>query len=304
VDVEFHQLDLRHADLRIRDEDRRRRLAASIADIGQQAPVVVVADAERLVLIDGYLRVEVLRRLGRDTAAATVWDLCEADALIQRHHLFAAAGGSAIEAAWLLARLHREHGLGQDELARRFCRSRSWVSRRLALVEELDEGVQAPVRAGVIAPQAAMKYLVPLARANRRDCDQLVAAIGQRRVSVREVGELYAGYRRADREGRERLVENPHLFLDALRQREPEVAPADDPATALAKDLSALSGIAWRARQRLRDAGHFPSHTDRRSALVGAWRAAQCAFDALRETFQEAWPDARPDDASHDSQAA
>jgi ParB-like chromosome segregation protein Spo0J len=242
--------------------------------------------------------------LGRDTAAATVWDLCEADALIQRHHLAATAGRSAIEAAWLLVRLHREHGLGQDELARRFCRSRSWVSRRLALVEALDEGMQAPVRAGVIAPQAAMKYLVPLARANRRHCDQLVAAIGQQRVSVRDVGELYAGYRRADREGRERLVENPHLFLDALRQREPEVAPSDDVGAALAKDLSALSGIAWRARQRLRDAGLFAEHTYRQSALVGPWRAAQCAFDALRDAFQEAWPDARPDDPSHDSQAA
>jgi hypothetical protein len=37
-----------------------------------------------------------------------------------------------------------------------------------------------------------------LARANGGHCRRLVAAIGDARLSVREVGALYAGYRRAD----------------------------------------------------------------------------------------------------------
>ena len=73
MDLEFHQIDLRHGDLRIRDESRRRRLIASIAELGQQTAVIVVAEADRYVLIDGYLRVEALRRLGRDTVVATAW---------------------------------------------------------------------------------------------------------------------------------------------------------------------------------------------------------------------------------------
>ena len=39
--------------------------------------MIVIRDAERLVLIDGYLRVEALRRLHRDTAVATTWPLSE-----------------------------------------------------------------------------------------------------------------------------------------------------------------------------------------------------------------------------------
>ena len=61
MDIDLHQLELRHRDLRIRDGDRRRRLIGSIAEIGQQVPVIVIREAERLVLIDGYLRVEALR---------------------------------------------------------------------------------------------------------------------------------------------------------------------------------------------------------------------------------------------------
>ena len=141
VDVELHQLELRHAELRIRDADRQKRLSASVAEVGQLVPVVVVAEGDRFVLIDGYLRVAELARLKRDTATATAWPLGEVEALIHRHHL-GASGRSALEEAWLLAHVARERGLAGDELARHFCRSKSWGSRRLALVGELSAEIQ------------------------------------------------------------------------------------------------------------------------------------------------------------------
>jgi hypothetical protein len=45
VDLELHQLELPHADLRIDDPGRRRRFNASLAELGQQVPVVVVVAA-------------------------------------------------------------------------------------------------------------------------------------------------------------------------------------------------------------------------------------------------------------------
>jgi hypothetical protein len=56
VEVDLHQLELRHRDLGIHDGEQRRRLIGSVAEIGQQVPVVVIYDADRLVLTDGYLR--------------------------------------------------------------------------------------------------------------------------------------------------------------------------------------------------------------------------------------------------------
>ena len=67
----------------------------------------VIAEADRLVLIDGYLRVEALRRLGRDQASAITWPVTEPEALLQHRHL-ASTGPTAIEDAWLLARLLKE----------------------------------------------------------------------------------------------------------------------------------------------------------------------------------------------------
>jgi hypothetical protein len=275
VEVDLHQLELRHRDLRIHDGKERRQLIGSVAEVGQQVPVVVIRDAERFVLIDGYLRVEALRRLHRDTAMATTWPLSEVEALLHHRHL-EMTKRAAIEDAWLLRRL-REHGLTMDELARRMCRSKSWVSRRLGLLDALATSAQEAVRTGSVPSHAAMKYLVPLARANKRQCEQLMAGLGDTRVSDRELGALYTAWRRADRAGKQRLVAEPLLFLRALSSTKAR----DDETTTLHKDLAALAAIALRAGRQLRDSGQFAAE------LTGAWRAAREAFAALSTTIEE-----------------
>ena len=105
MDLEFHQLDLRYESLRVRRQDRERRLLASLAEHGQQVPIVVVAIAEepnRFVVIDGYKRIRVLRKLGRDTVTAAVWDMPETEALILDRSLRTAEGETALEQGWLL----------------------------------------------------------------------------------------------------------------------------------------------------------------------------------------------------------
>ena len=93
------------------------------------------------------------------------------DALVLERILRAGDRGNAIEEGWFLRELETRFELNRDELARRFDRTPSWVSRRLGLVRELPESVQAHVRAGAIGAHAAMRYLVPLARANADDCE-------------------------------------------------------------------------------------------------------------------------------------
>ena len=60
MQLEFHQLDRRWEHLRVQHAGRQRRLLASLAESGQQVPIVVVAadgQADRYVVIDGYKRV-------------------------------------------------------------------------------------------------------------------------------------------------------------------------------------------------------------------------------------------------------
>ena len=67
MQVEFHQLERRWEHLRVRHAGRQRRLLASLAEVGQQTPIVVVADegqADRFVVLDGYKQILAVGRTG------------------------------------------------------------------------------------------------------------------------------------------------------------------------------------------------------------------------------------------------
>ncbi len=73
MELEIDQLDLRYEGLRVRSPEKDRRLLASLSEVGQIVPIVVVPaneTAERRVVVDGYRRVRALRRLGRDVVRA------------------------------------------------------------------------------------------------------------------------------------------------------------------------------------------------------------------------------------------
>jgi ParB/RepB/Spo0J family partition protein len=195
MEVEFQHLDLRYERLRKHHPARERQWLGSLADHGQQVPIVVVrGPGEVRVVIDGYKRVRALQRLARDTVCATEWAVSEQEALIVERVMRATSGEDALEQGWLLRELVDRFGLGQEELRRRFDKSKSWVSRRLALVADLPTAIQDTVRQGRLAAHAAMKYFVPLARANEEVAVMLAAKAATLRLSTRQVGALYVGY--------------------------------------------------------------------------------------------------------------
>jgi ParB-like chromosome segregation protein Spo0J len=97
-----------------------------LAEIGQQLPIIVVGEADRFILIDGYKRVRALNRLAHDTVRATGWQMPEVEALLLERRL-RCASEDAFDQAWLLAELRNRFGLSLEELARRFDRNKSWV---------------------------------------------------------------------------------------------------------------------------------------------------------------------------------
>src|SRR5216117_1893738 len=172
MQLEFHQLDRRWEHLRVRQPHRQRRLMASLAESGQQTPIVVVLSPDqrdRYLVIDGHKRIAALQQLGRDTVEATVWAMSAAEALLLDRSLRFSPQESALEQGWLLSEMEQRFGYSLEELGRRFDRSGSWVSRRLGLVELLPEAIQQQVREGKLAAQAAMKFLVPVARQSLED---------------------------------------------------------------------------------------------------------------------------------------
>ena len=275
--LEFHQLDRRYEHLRAWNPERQRRLLASLAASGQQTPIVVIPvskKTDRYLVIDGYKRVAALEQLGRDTVDAIIWQMNEADALVLDRSMRFSEHESALEQGWLLQELEQRFGYTLEDLARRFDRSVSWVSRRLALVEQLPEAVQQRVRVGQITAHVAMKYLAPVARANASDCQRMAEAFSKYRFSSRQAGELYTAWRDASPSIRQRILDAPELFLKARQQ----VSPQPSSATAeLLRDLTMVLAITNRASRRWARAGPLMGCCE----FEAAQRKIECAVQDL-----------------------
>ena len=279
LDLEPHQLDLCYERLRLRREEAEQRLLGSLAACGQQVPIVVVAVAEepgRFRVIDGFRRLRALLRLGHDTVWATSWELTELDALLLSRGL-RTASETAIEQGWLVAELSERFHLVGEELARRLARSASWVSRRLALVRLLPESVQAEVRCAHSAPHAAMRHLVPLARAKPAECAELAKAVASHRLTSRELGEFVRLFRRASQLDRPLLLADPRL---ALRARQSLGRSEEVPGLLWLREVEALAAALDRLRESLPALSAFE-----RQQADGALAQARQALIALEQAL-------------------
>lgn len=294
MDLELSQLELRYEKLRRRNVHREKQLVASLAEKGQLLPVVVVRDADGgVVLVDGYKRVRALRSLRQDIVVAIVWDLGEFEAVLLEHLMRTSEVDGALEQGWLLEELNERFGLSHEELARRFDKSQSWVSRRLALVRALPREVQVRVQSGVLPAHGAMKFLVPMARAKSVDCVRLVTALAQHRPSTRQLGALYATWLAGNSKTRELVVTQPMLVLQARDEVAHTAAVSEKtPVGELLDDFGILIGTSRRARQKL--AHGVLSHLlpteepeARRAAQQSRWECEalfRCAVDLLEQS--------------------
>jgi ParB family transcriptional regulator, chromosome partitioning protein len=281
MELEWHQLRLRYEGLRRRHPGQERQLLASLAEIGQQSPIVVVSETAEFVVIDGYKRVRALRRLGRDTVRGTCWDVAELEALLLERSLRRACE-DPLDQAWLLAELRDRFGLPPEELARRFERSKSWVSRRLALIQALPQAIQEQVRTGALSAHAAMKYLVPLARANSEAAKQLAAAIAPLKPTSREVGALYQGWQCGSARTRELILASPQVYLQARSSQTPALLSASQ---RWRNDLGALGGIARRARRGLEQGIWQQALTVEREELEQSFARMKSEVEGLIHRF-------------------
>ena len=307
MDVELSEFDLRYSSLRICERGRESRLIASLAATGQHAPVIVLramppAVSGSYVLLDGYKRERCAKRLGWAALSALCWDLEELDALIFCGLLRGSEKESALEQGWLLRELQERFGLGLEELGRRFGRSPSWVSRRLGLIKELPGQIQEGVRQGQIVPHGAMKYLVPLARANRKDCVRLYDGISAHGLSSRQMGRLYNAYISGNDRTRELILKDPVLYLKVEEEAEIPPQKKRTPAEELIADLRVLGGVSRRADHRLRGGVGTSLSRDQRDISRRLMTRAQADFDGLIMTWRKEGGDAGRERAQGDPQ--
>lgn len=216
----------RFAALRLREPSALERMQRSLSRHGQLSPIATFEQAGQLELIDGFKRLHAAHALGWSELRMQLMALTPTEAKLAVVTLHNGHGLTELEEAWLVRSLYREDGLSQPEIARRMHRHKSWVSRRLMLVEGLDEAVQADVRLGLLAPRAAVA-VAQLPRGNQAEAARLAVRHG---MTFRQTELLVTRLLS--------LADDAHRSVEIRQRLEGSALPESAPGPARARERS------------------------------------------------------------------
>jgi len=166
--LHLNQLDISLSCLRIIRPDQQEKMCRSLRGFGQFTPVIVRKESGKYQVLDGFKRYYAAERLGWESLHAMILEvsITQGKAMILNYNK---ANQSMLDydEALILYSLKKDHLMDQQSISRLTGYSRSWVCRRLALIEKLDTGVQHELRMGMISNSQA-RSIVRLPRGNQQ----------------------------------------------------------------------------------------------------------------------------------------
>lgn len=228
--VPVERFDQRFGAYRLASPEAEAVMVASLRQFGQLSPVVCCLREEVPCLVDGYRRLRAARQVEEISslqvrfleiddaqAKAAIYQLNQ---MTRRVHV--------LEEAWIIFALVREDGLSQVEVSQLLGRHKTWVCRRLALLEKLDPQARQDLQLGLLSPSAA-RQLLRLPRGNQLELLECVRRESLNVAEVREVTNLLLAS--STREQKRFVLEKPREAVaqvrgDAVRCWDPRLSTA------------------------------------------------------------------------------
>jgi hypothetical protein len=170
---------------RLADPEAEDAMAGSLRRWGQLSPVVACVRDEKLELIDGFKRLAAARQVYELTSLSV--RVLEVDEPTAKAAILGLNRDQRpvreLEEAWVVQGLVRDDGMTQVEAAHLLNRHKSWVCRRLALLEKLSVAVKEDLRLGLVGPSLA-RELTRLPTGNQ---EALLALTRRQTLTAQEV---------------------------------------------------------------------------------------------------------------------
>ena len=269
-------------------------LERSLASIGQIAPLLVFSHDDKLEVIDGFKRLHAARNLGWAEISVTPLDVTMTGAKIRVWQSNIGIGLSELEEAWLVRSLHREDGLTQVQIGQLLGRHKSWVNRRLVLVEGLCGEAQQAVRLGLMSATSA-RGLCRLPRGNQAE---VASVVTQRGLTTRQTVHL------VDAVLSVRDDEIPALLGQQLAKQasgegeQPSSKRKRTPGEWVVADAESIRRLSARLQARLLERSLASLGAEAATLCEQTLRELDATLDALRQTLKRALPQEVKDDCA------
>jgi hypothetical protein len=277
----LEQIGDRYRRYRLSSPEAEEEMVRSLRRWGQLAPITIWIRDGVAETLDGFKRLSAARRTaGMVELSARRLEVDERGAKAAIYGLNQVGRRLAeLEEAWIVVALVREDGLSQVETASLLGRHKSWVHRRLALLERLGPEAQEDLRLGLLSVTAARQF-VRLPAGNQPEA---LAVWRREQLSARELtGMVDLLLAAATREKEEYILADPRR---AWRQAQGYSLPSWDPRLSAAgnrasKQLGGLLDGLSRMENWLR-------HRGRADLTSGDARVLRPAFEKLGEQCRQ-----------------
>jgi hypothetical protein len=195
--VELSSLDLRYEGYRLRDDAQEARLLASIRRRGIERPLAGVTTDGVHILLNGFKRHRVAKKLSIDYVPFDSLAEEEAAGILNLMRGPTEMALDILEEARFLAELLSVHGMSVTDVAEALSRSPGWVSMRRGLLEEMSPAIQAILFRGAFPVYAYLYTLRPFMRMNsvgREPVERFMKAVAGKRLSLRDIELLAHAY--------------------------------------------------------------------------------------------------------------
>ena len=177
-EIPLSEFDLSLAEIRIMNQARIRQVEKSLRLHGQLQPVVARVHEGGCQLIDGFKRYYAAESLHMEALQCRLLEISLSQAKVlllsyNRPH----QSMEAWEEAMVLQDLQVTHSLDQRSLADLTGYSRSWVSRRLSLIEKMDEELSGAIMMGTLT-SSHVRALTKLPRGNQGEVARVITSRG------------------------------------------------------------------------------------------------------------------------------
>lgn len=211
IELSLGCIDERFSVLRIVNPEADSAILRSMERYGQIMPVVVseVAPCDYQML-DGFKRLRSARALSMETLEARIMRLtvrAGKAALMQLNWLGKSI--NCMEEALVVHSLFHEDTLSQVEIATLLGRHKSWVCRRIALIDRLCDEGRNQIRLGLL-PISMSRELVKLPRGNQ---EALLNSIVEHHLSCRETKKLVDELQTRPEREHQAILQRPREML-------------------------------------------------------------------------------------------
>ena len=233
--MDLSDFDLRFERYRIIQPKAEMHMARSLAKYNQLAPVVYCQLEGSLVLVDGFKRLRAARTLKGITflqaRGLEVEEKCAKAAIFNLNRI--TSKPNELEESWIIFALVHDDGIPQIEVAQMLGRHKSWINRRLALIERLTDEAREALRLGLLSPTQA-RHLTQLPRGNQNEAMRCAT---EHALTSRELSETVTLLQAASTQEQTQFVlEKPR---QAIRQSQDSYVHQWDPRLSTAGNRAA-----------------------------------------------------------------